>query len=669
MTAVSLPNPFETNKATDFTDQQIREYWVDLVGHGGLEQLLQPSTPTPMLILGSKGSGKTHLLRYSSHSVRRLGWGDSPLEGIRKDGYLGIYLSADGLNAGRFAGKGVPPDQWRALFRYYFESWVTQLLIEIADATKEAVNGSVSEVQTVEAILALFDRPPAFEGATFESLKTFFVNERRDIDFAINNAAFTNTLQITIRFTAGRLLFGVPELIATFFGLNSAIRFLYLIDELENFTDDQQRFVNTLIRYRKGRASFRIGARLYGIRTFQTDNTGEQNKEGAEYEVLRLDELIRDGENYHECARMLCAKRLVESGYLLPGDDIRSLATHLDDFFEEPAKDGLAELESRNLTEKYDGRERPYFAILRKQLEANARTVLGAEGADPIITGLACAQYPLLEKLNCLFLYQDWSRARNLYDSSAEIQEMTRIFLSEDEKPQRYVDKLRHFKSDLLAQLYRECKSRPVYAGIGTLVHMSGGVPRNLLGLLKHIFRRAVFAGESPFRRGKISVSAQQDGVRDAAGWFMDDAQPDQFGAEVRTSVSALGELFREIRFSNKPVECALSAFSVDRANLTKEADAVLRHAENWSFLLRIRGGEKHKNSKAVIDKFQLNPVLAPRWDLSVSRRGTYSLSGDLANALFDPSKRQEVASLIRVRVSAMNAPFPGGESEGQLLI
>jgi hypothetical protein len=246
---------------------------------------------------------------------------------------------------------------------------------------------------------------------------------------------------------------------------------------------------------------------------------------------------------------------------------------------------------------------------------------------------------------------------------------MTRIFLSEDEKPQRYVDKLRHFKSDLLAQLYRECKSRPVYAGIGTLVHMSGGVPRNLLGLLKHIFRRAVFAGESPFRRGKISVSAQQDGVRDAAGWFMDDAQPDQFGAEVRTSVSALGELFREIRFSNKPVECALSAFSVDRANLTKEADAVLRHAENWSFLLRIRGGEKHKNSKAVIDKFQLNPVLAPRWDLSVSRRGTYSLSGDLANALFDPSKRQEVASLIRVRVSAMNAPFPGGESEGQLLI
>jgi hypothetical protein len=145
---------------------------------------------------------------------------------------------------------------------------------------------------------------------------------------------------------------------------------------LENFTDDQQRFVNTLIRYRKGRASFRIGARLYGIRTFQTDNTGEQNKEGAEYEVLRLDELIRDGENYHECARMLCAKRLVESGYLPPGDDIRSLAAHLDDYFEEPAKDGLAELESRSLTEKYDDRERPYFAILRKQLSLSGKTVL-----------------------------------------------------------------------------------------------------------------------------------------------------------------------------------------------------------------------------------------------------------------------------------------------------
>src|SRR5208282_4724508 len=102
---------------------------------------------------------------------------------------------------------------------------------------------------------------------------------------------------------------------------------------------------------------------------------------------------------------------------------------------------------------------------------------------------------------------------------------------------------------------YRECKGRPGYPGLDSLIDMSGGVPRNLLGLLKHIVRRATFNGELPFRKGQISLAAQRDGIRDAAVWFMEDAQPDQHGSEIRSSINALGELLREIRFSDKPVE------------------------------------------------------------------------------------------------------------------
>jgi len=92
----------------------------------------------------------------------------------------------------------------------------------------------------------------------------------------------------------------------------------------------------------------------------------------------------------------------------------------------------------------------------------------------------------------------------------------------------------------------------------------------------------------------------------------------------------------------------------------SEEAQRIVDMAEKWSLLISISSGQKDRNSKRVDAKYQLNPMLAPRWDLPVSRRGTLALNPEEVNAIFDKSHRDEFEAVLRTRVSRMMAPFLG---------
>jgi hypothetical protein len=88
-------------------------------------------------------------------------------------------------------------------------------------------------------------------------------------------------------------------------------------------------------------------------------------------------------------------------------------------------------------------------------------------------------------------------------------------------------------------------------------------------------------------------------------------------------------------------------------------AREVLNHAENWSYLIRVRDGAVSRNdSNSIDDKFQLSPMLAARWDVSEHRRGSIELQETLFNAMFDPDCREQVESLIGERVKGMEVPY-----------
>ncbi|TYC63996.1 hypothetical protein FMN50_01795 [Rhodobacterales bacterium] len=653
-------NPFDTPKASHFTADEILELYVDAAGDNEevVARLLEPTSTTPLRLLGSKGSGKTHLLRYCSHSVRKRKFGGNLVKAIRNDGYIGLYIDSGALNAQKFFGKGMRREQWQSVFGYYFEMWLVHHFLTVLQQLPTDSEGSafLNLDQFLSDVRDCFDVDVADEFDSLEGLLAFLTRLRKDVDYRSNNAALQKDIfnDLEIRFSPGRLIFGTAKAFHAACSEIGGATVCYMIDEAENFSELQQTFFNSLIRYREGRVTFRVGARLYGIHTNDTMNEGEPIKRGSEYEETSLDDFLRGlGDvEYRNFSAKLIAKRLNQAGIACSAERKSKLSQEFESI--DPANDYSKECLGILKTTDQGNRERPYFKKFRSTLLT--RTKIDEKSVDEIIEQLQCKERPLIEKTNLLLFYRKAPReAGAAMLTAGEIAESARAYSEGDKaKGRRHVNVLSYYKSDLLAQLYREARQPVAYCGFDTIVALSQGIPRNLLMLLKHIYRRSLFAGEQPFEGGVISKHAQTDGIKDASQWFWEDAQPETNAASVRLSIEAVARLFRTVRYSATPSEPGLSCFSVRESELTEEARKTLRTAENWSHLIHVPHAGSDKNTEERRYKYQLVPMLAPKWDVSYTIRGTIELDDDFANALFDEDHRDNLGALFKKRTDPM---------------
>lgn len=669
-------NPFNITKAVDFSDQEIHDYWIDIPESGGFQQFVKPTSPMPMFILGGKGSGKTHLMRYYSYPLQKIRHRDGVPSVLQEDGYVGIYLRCGGLNSGRFKEKRQPDEAWEGVFAYYMDLWLSQLVVSTAlDAFAGTAELASQQENICRAIVGLFNSWDREIPASLESLLEALHALQKQVDGAVNNCAISGKLQVMIRATRGQLVFGIPRI---FVGSLSALRdcvFVYLIDEFENLSESQQKYVNTLIREKEVPCSFKVGGRMYGIRTHRTYSADEENKAGSEYEMVRLDALLRTSNKYTLFAKRLVVRRLSEHGYIT-GDAkaqkvmVRSIGERFTTFPQE----SFAQGETAFVLDKYPkGEERPYFRSLRQRLvkgkdQGLVPGLTTASDIDSVLALLACSDYPLLEKVNIFLLHKEWSERNNLRDSAEAIARECQEFLhSKVDRKARYSRALEHFKVDLVAQLLRECSQKQRYVGIETFIAMSLGLPRNLLILLKNIFAWAVFNGETPFvGDAPISIAAQQAGVAEAADWFLGDARMlGSAGRSVETAIKRLGTLFRMIRFSDKPAECSCTSFSCDVSRISAESRRILDIAQKWSLLIAV-SDRRDWGSERIDEQFQLNPMLAPRWDLAVYRRGVLGLMPEECNAIFEEAKEDQFRRMLQAKEGRLNAPLFGARSDDE---
>ena len=625
-------NPFAVTKANDFDDGDILRFWVDTPRAGRARgDFVRPTSPGPIYVLGGKGSGKTHLLRYHSYQLQRLRFcrgGFSAMEGVRNDGYVGIYLLCGGLNTGRFSGKGQPPGVWDELFAYYVELWLAKHLIgTVRDIVSE---DTIDEAGLTADIVGLFDDPPRQLVGSLGELDDLLSQLRKNLDYQVNNCVFTGELDVRIAATRGRLVFGIPRLVSAASDGFADVLFVYIIDELENLSESQQVLINSLVRARGLPATFRIGVRRFGVKTHRTDASREHNLPDSEFEQVVLDdEFRRSKAKYREFSRQLLSKRVFPTGISGPqsGRDI-DLAFETEDerwnssLFLEIVRGGPAS-------------ERRHFRYLRDQLLR-----VGVSYPDHIVEILSVPEYPLLEKVNILLFFGAF-RGPDAADAEAGTiaKECSEFLLADGRVGARNIVKraLGHYQSDLVAQLRRENRARQLYLGLDTFFAMSGGVPRALLTTLRNIFDWALYNGEEPLSPHGISIDAQYRGVIRASDWFFDynvrTAGSD--GLLIESAVDRLAQLFRTNRFSDRPVECSLNSFSIAEHLLDAESRRVLRLCENRSLLNWVGGGQKHRNTKRVEMKFQLHPMLCPRWQLPLARRGVIPLTPETGDMIF----------------------------------
>jgi len=368
-------NPFAITKAIDFTDEQIAQYWVDM----NFKETIAPTSRNSRIILGGKGSGKTHVLRYFSYNVQKTRAEGTLLDHFKTERYLGIYLLCNSLNAGRFSNKEISDEVWEVLFNYYFELELAELLLKCISEILIPIKGERhidqdDERKIVLDILSHFASPNRCENIL--DLVEYIANERKKVDYTVNNCVFTGKVEHEIQITRGRLIYALPTIFERFFA-DAEFTFVYIIDELENLTECQQRFIHTLYREKQGPCTFRIGVRLYGLKSKETYAAGQRNMDGSEHEEIYLDNIFRsNGQKYKEFAQGLLLTRLQEGGFQFSAAEgnRNKEAKRLTEVFGENFSTLLSDEEKKKITNKYQDKKQDNPWI--KRLKENLRHLL-----------------------------------------------------------------------------------------------------------------------------------------------------------------------------------------------------------------------------------------------------------------------------------------------------
>lgn len=648
-------NPFNITKAVDYSDEQINSYWVDF-SDGGFAQAVKPTSPMPMLILGGKGSGKTHIMRYFSYGLQKLRYNNDPKEGFKKDGYLGIYMRCSGLNSNRFKGKGQSDENWSSIFSYYTELWLSQLVLSILIELRR--NSSILDEDHAficKQIHNLFDaKIDQSEFVSFVSILRYLETQQKEVDYHINNISLTggDLSKIKIVCTSGKLIFGIPKIIESRIKFLNGAQFLYLIDEFENLTTDQQKYINTLLREKESPSTFRIGGRLYGVRTYKTFSAEEDNKIGSEYELFNIDKEFREREDdYKKWAKTVCVKKLINSGYAASIDN--ESQQYIDKYFKSFTVDELNDI----LRSKKDKNSRVYFNELSRAL-LNYKVL--PDQVSEIISNLSFDENRLLERANVFLFYRKWKdKKEDFLLASLSIKESCLTYQETKSKQTLHFNALEKYKNDLIDKLCRESNEPTPYLGLDNFIKMSAGIPRHLLIILKHVFRWSNFNGESPFvGQSVISRDSQKRGLNDAASWFLEDARmPGENGDNLESCIRKLGNYLRAIRFSQTPPECSLSSFRIDKPDLENDLIDILDFMEQYSYIVNVPE-RRDKNSDRRDMVYQVNGLIAPYFELSIHRRGVISINSEDAKTIFRSENDRKYKALLNATQTKYNPPF-----------
>lgn len=649
-----MDNPFEITKAVDFSDQQIERTYISF--GGGPHSIIDPSTPMPQFLTGLKGGGRTHLMRHFSYQLQR-GRNSEPLSQVADDGYLGVYFRCSGLNGSRFEGKGQEPDAWSALFAYYLDLWIVELLLGmILEMSDEHEWTDEAQLPVLEAVAHALGRggqaDVAANSMPLTTAQERITSLRSEIDWAVNNAAITRELRVEIRSNPGSLIFDVCRAVVKLPGLQS-VMITFLVDEYENLSTTQQEYFNTLMREKEPPATFIVGARRWGIRSHRTLSGGEVNKQGSEYELTIIEDVYaKDPAAYEEFCRRMVAIRLRDSGLL--EEEATAWFARLDG----GPDNKLLDRQLHEVLEKFAPEERPHLIRLRASL---AKVRVESDQADAISKALAFPDHPLIEKLALLRFYQDWAaNGPPDVDGARGIAASLRPLIVGGATPE-LENFLRQRKSDAVAQIYRDANRGLVYAGFDEFLSMSGFLPRSLLMLLKYVSRWATFFGQDAVRGSEpISGRALSAGVMEAARWYFGDAKPlGAKGEECEVAIRRLGLYLQSIRLSDKPSEIDVTTFSSGLIGASDRSLEVLTRCIDHGLLIEVPGGRASRNFGSTHRKFQLHPMLTPLWSLTPGRRGDVTLTTEVFESVFSPDVDETAYQRSREeRIQTLNAPF-----------
>jgi len=645
-------NPFSVVKANEFSYEQILQYWVDFgeIEEDGFISSLNPKELMPKYVLGSKGCGKTHILKYYSFEARLLKYGNDIAELLKKDGYIASYWRLDGLSSTRFNKNSKDIAEWKELFGYYFELHQAIIALKLYQRITDALKTPRSVIEDI--ITGVTKQVGiSLKVQTIDELVSFLTSRRIEIDKEIIDFAFTKSIhwdKVKPLFPFGTLIFEIPYTFSERIKELKGVNYVFVLDELEKLRVDwQKEILNTLVFEKKNNCTFWVGARKNGYTTRNT-LSGEPLHDGHEFVSVDLDSILRRDEKAFMRFAVNLFKRRLEICEL-PSIEPESLFENFDD---------------KKFIEAFSGKELVHWKKLRTRFKS-----IGVidQQSDKLVDAL---QYhvqnkPLEQKLKLYLFYVEWAKNKDdvtieiLYDAVKTVNSQYDKYTSVGDS--RIKEIYKKFRQDFISQLAEENNVNLFqYTGFKNLVLISDCNPRVYLTLLKQIIDDSFFRGNQPFEPGNaVSLRSQYVGINVTAKWFLNDIEVyGQDKEDLDIAMNNLLNYFYISRYCDKPTETSLCAFYFRKETGQEKVNEMLKLAINESFLIEIENGRKDKTLTVPQSTYQINSLVATLYNLSTARRGVNSLSSKMLKAIFDRTYFHEFNSVLTSYRCSLNAPF-----------
>lgn len=598
-------NPFADYNANTMESSKILEYWCSPFTKSMSISESDLYKGMPIVFMGGRGTGKTMFLRYFSYQVQKYevcqknqnNLSKNILKHLKERGGIGFYIRIDGPLLRSFDGNGLSPEMWDAIFTHYFELLVCKSYIEVI---QNLVNCDELDIKDIES--KFVPKVAVHLGKSKEEVKTIddvlatVENKLMEVTTFRSQIAFSNIeFKPSKAFASQDLSFRVAEMAKENINeFKKDINFVVFIDEYENFTERQQRVLNTLLKFTKYGITFRIGMRLEGFHTFDTISEKEFLRKKDDYTEIIFENFLNKDKEYKDFLKKIAEKRLESINVFKNGG-------HLDISKILGGKENL-ENEAIELIGKT---KNPYqhFELLRY-----SEKIIDIEKVKDII---GYPENPLLEMLNILWVIRGYDP---VYVSNTMAQ-----YLKGDnsENVKKYkLDYINKYKLSLMILLAHSYKGHKKYYSFNTFCYLSSGIVRNFIELCRRSFQYAYFENRDMLLHdGIISSDIQTKAALDLANSELEMIpRIREHGNKLYRFTKNLGDIFKNYhtdQFLRYPetnqFNCSIS--SIDDLELQKSFKAAIE----WSIIQ-----EKPGNQNIFI----LNRIFSPKFDISYRMRG-----------------------------------------------
>jgi hypothetical protein len=547
------------------------------------------TTNRSCVLIGGRGTGKTTALRALSWEGQQRLSSEHPSQWP----YYGVYYRSDTNRVNAFRGPEIHPDRWNVLFAHYFNLLLSERLLAFTSWYEvDAAHETVLTARSCADIATSLGIESAPQSTAV--LSVLLRSARLGFETYINNVADQPSPPLSLQ---GAPLALVVEELASYKPFADKLFFI-IIDEYENFLDEQQRVVNTLLKHAGSQLSFKIGVRELGFRQRTTLNEHEQLRSPADY--VRIDISQKLEGVFPDFAARVCDERISRlAGPAAEGSlGVRELFPSLSE--DDEAR--LLGVESQ-------------VASIRAQLE----------GAAPELDLRPFDELPLLYR----YLIGFWSRGH-----AARLDETYSSFLVDRA---HWNTRYSNYKHALLYTLKRRRRGiQKYYAGWDTFAYLAGNNIRFFLqlveqSLLQHLDGgRTLASAVSPDTQTRAAQTAGRTNLSELEGLSV-------YGMYLSRLVLGLGRVFQVLAEQLEGRAPEMNQFYLvdDSSNEKRRlragsddinVDTLLTEAVMHLALMRFPGTKPTQEGDTEEYDYMLHPIFAPLFAFSYRRKRKFGI-------------------------------------------